>query len=277
MKKLYLLLMFSLPSICYGQFNFQQKYMEAENAIKENKIEEAYLKLKELEQELPQTDSLYVYVLWNQVQVVTHLEQAARLNQDFEKSLRYGLEALEFIKMGTLFFDDEFGKREFFMIKNLVVSNVALGRYEEAKRYKEKLYLYYGEGRLPEGIDEYFNIDYFKWGDKNVWGYEWYAELPKDRFSSSFTKVVYYVYSTLEDGSDDQQLYRLHVLMFHGEDASFDYVLTKYLDTAQDESHGTLYAYTYNEEIDFEKLHKDVIRVLEGKAQADFEKLLETR
>ncbi len=108
-------------------------------------------------------------------------------------------------------------------------------------------------------------------------GYEWYAELPKDRFSSSFTKVVYYVYSTLEDGSDDQQLYRLHVLMFHGEDASFDYVLTKYLDTAQDESHGTLYAYTYNEEIDFEKLHKDVIRVLEGKAQADFEKLLETR
>lgn len=107
MKKLYLLLMFSLPSICYGQFNFQQKYIEAENAIKENKIEEAYLKLKELEQELPQTDSLYVYVLWNQVQVVTHLEQAARLNQDFEKSLRYGLEALEFIKMGTLFFDDE--------------------------------------------------------------------------------------------------------------------------------------------------------------------------
>lgn len=276
MKKFSVLLLFSLSLVfCYGQANFQQKYIDAENLIRENKIEDAYLKFKELEQELPQTDSLYGYALWNHVQIVTHLEQSSRLEQNFEKSLRYGLEALELIKIGKVLFDDEFVKREAFMVKNLVVSNVGLGRYEKAKEYKSKLYQLYKEDTLPEGIDEYFNFDYFKWEDKNIWGYEWYADLPKDRMSSSFTKIVYYVYSTLPDGSDDQQLFRLHVLMFHAEDGPFDYVLTKYLDTAQNEPQGTLYAYTYNEDIDFEKLHEDVIRVLEGKAQSDFELMLE--
>ena len=111
--------------------------------------------------------------------------------------------------------------------------------------------------------------DFFKFEDKNIWGYEWFADLPKDRYSSSFTKVIYYVYSTNPDGSDKDQLYRLHVLMFHGANENFDYVLTKRLEKATEETSGTLYSYTYKEDIDFEKLKNDVKEVLKGNLQPD--------
>ncbi|MVO08339.1 hypothetical protein GOQ30_04065 [Flavobacterium sp. TP390] len=121
---------------------------------------------------------------------------------------------------------------------------------------------------LSEGIDEYFNYDFFKWEDKNVWGYEWFHELPDNRYSSSFTKVVYYVYSTNPDGTDKDQLYRLHVLMFHGDNKNFDYILTKRLETASEgEISGSLYSYTYKKDIDFEKLKKDIKEVLKGNLQ----------
>jgi hypothetical protein len=83
--------------------------------------------------------------------------------------------------------------------------------------------------------------------------------------------VVYYVYSTNPDGTDKEQLYRLHVLMFHklDENTPFDYVLTKRLETATNEKSGTLYAYTYKENIDFKKLEADIREVLKGNYQPD--------
>lgn len=272
MKKL--LLLFCIPIFAYGQTNYLQKYIFADSLIQNNKIEEAYLELKQLEQQLSQSDSLYLNVLWYQVQITTVLEQDFRMAQDFEKSLQYGIESRELIRKGKELFGESFAEKEAFMIKNIIVSNFGLKKYSEAQKYKNLLYEAYKEKTLPQGIDVFFNFDYFKWGDKNIWGYEWYAELPEDRFSSSFTKVVYYVYSTNPDGSDNEQLYRLHLLMFHATDAKFDYVMTKYVDAAKNEPQGTLYAYTYNKDIDFEKLHNDVIRVLEGKSQSDLEMIL---
>ncbi|MFV0467437.1 MAG: hypothetical protein ACK5MK_00755, partial [Dysgonomonas sp.] len=223
---------------------------------------------------VPQTDTLYSYILWYQTEITTYLESINRMSENFESSRKYGLEALELIRKGKDIFDDAFAMREAFMIKNIIVSNFGLGKYDDAKQYKDLLYKAYQDKTLPEGIDEYFNFDYFKWEDKNIWGYEWYAELPKDRFSSSFTKIVYYVYSTNPDGSDNEQLYRLHVLMFHSNQASFDYVMTKYLDEAKDEISGTLYAYTYKEDINLEKLHNDVIEILKGNIQPDTKQVI---
>lgn len=273
MKKL-LLLLLCIPALASGQTDFRREYILADSLIQNSKIEEAYPKLNQLEQQIPRTDTLYNYVLWYQIEIATHLENKYRMAEDFESSLKYGLEALELIKKGITIFYGNFADREAFMIKNLVVSNFGLKRYDEAQQYKDLLYKAYKEAWLPEGIDEYFNFDYFRWEDKNIWGYEWYAELPKDRFSSSFSKVVYYVYSTNSDGSDKDQLYRLHVLMFHGSDAPFDYVMTKRLDVAENEVSGTLYAYTYKENIDFEKLHNDVIEILKGNLQPDTKRVI---
>ncbi len=274
MKKILFFLLLCTPLFTYSQTAFIQEYVLADSLIRSNKIEEAYPMLKKLEQQVPSTDTLYNYVLWYQIQIGTHLENKYRMAQDFESSRKYGLEALELIRKGTKIFYGNFADREAFMIKNLVVSNFGLKRYDEAQEYKDLLYKAYKEAWLPKGIDEYFNFDYFKWEDKNIWGYEWYAELPEDRFSSSFSKVVYYVYSTNPDGSDKDQLYRLHVLMFHGSNVPFDYVMTKRLDVAKDEVSGTLYAYTYKENIDFEKLHKDVIEILKGNLEPDTKRVI---
>ncbi len=269
MKRIALLFIVLIPLLGYGQDEFLSKYQEAENLIQSNELDAAFSQFKELENSLPQEDTLYNYALWYKVMLASYLEETNRFQEKFDKSLALGLEALDGIEKGKDVFDDEFAKNKYFMIKNITVSNYGLGNFEEGKKWKEKMYQAKEKGELPEGIDEYFNFDFFKFEDKNIWGYEWYADLPEDRFSTSFTKVVYYVYSTNEDGSDKDQLYRLHVLMFHGNGQNFDYVMDKRLETAEGEVAGTLYAYTYNEDIDFQKLQNDVKEVLKGNLQPD--------
>ena len=273
MRNLFFLLLFS-PVLIYGQeqVRYSREYHQADSLIQTGEVEKGYQILKLLETQVKESNKLYNNILGYQIEVVTFLERESRMNEDFETSLKYSLEALNLIEKGKKIFkkfDKNFADREPFMIKNVGVSYFGLKKYEEAKKYKEWLYKAHKQKKLPEGIDEYFNFDYFRWEDKNIWGYEWFAELPKNRFSSSFTKVVYYVYSTNPDGSDKDQLYRLHVLMFHGNDQPFDYVMTKRLETATNEVSGTLYAYTYKKDIDFEKLHNDVIEILKGNLQPD--------
>jgi len=271
MKKVNLLILLLIPIIGFGQNDYLLKYQKAESLLQANKIDTAFVKFNELEKSLAKNDTLYEYALWYKVATATHLQEVCRYQEKFEKSLKYAKEALDGIEKGIEIFDEDFAKRKYFMVKNIIVANFGLGNFEEGKKWKKILYKAKEQQQLPDGIDQHFNFDFFKFEDKNIWGYEWYAELPKDRFSSSFTKAVYYVYSTNSDGSDKDQLYRLHVLMFHNIDPSnkIDYVLTKQLETAKNETAGTLYAYTYKEDIDFEKLQNDVKEVLKGLRQAN--------
>lgn len=274
MKKISILILCILPMVGFCQKTTLESYHEAQRYIQTDQIDSAYYKFKLLEESIPKSDTLYEHAVWYRTMTASHLEEVARYQEDFETSLKYGLDALEGIKKGKFMFADNFASREFFMVKNIIVSHYGLGNFKEGKAWKDKMYTAQKDSLLPEGIDQYFNFDFFKMGDKNVWGYEWFAPLPKDRFSSSFTKVVYYVYSTNPDGSDKEQLYRLYVLMFHGNQKNFDYVLTKRLTDAapKGEFSGTLYQYTYKEDIDFEKLKKDVKEVVSGnmKSLEDF-------
>lgn len=249
-----------------AQTEVVKKYQAADKLLQEDKIAEAYRAFKELEPKCDKKDTLYSYILWYYTNAVSLLEKAFRDNQRFDSSLHYELEALKVIEMGKPFFDEKYASREYFMTKNIVVSYFGLGQLENAKKYKDMLYKAYAEKKLPKGMDEYFNFSYFRWEDKNVWGYEWFEELPENTLEKSFSKIVYYVYSTNVDGTDKDQLYRLHVLMFHKIDNStkFDYVLTKRPETAQNEVSGTLYAYTYNKDIDYKKLQADIREVLKG-------------
>ena len=229
----------------------------------------AYILFKDIEPVCDKKDSLYLDILWYYTNSVTLLEKDFRDQEQFDSSLHYGLEALQMIDKNKVFFDETFSSRTYFMTKNIVVSYFGLGQLENANKYKAILYNAYKDKKLPKGLDEYFNFSFFKWEDKNVWGYEWYEDLPEDRFSKSFSKIVYYVYSTNTDGSDKDQLYRLHVLMFHSLDTKnkIDYVLTKRLETAKNEISGTLYAYTYSKDIDYKKLQNDIKEVLKGNYQ----------
>ncbi len=264
MRKITLIISSLVCLTAFSQTNLLSEFQKANILLQTNNIDSAYVKFKDLEKTLPKNDTLYLHSLWYYTMTVSELERDNRLKEKFDKSLSFGLEALEAIEKGINYFDDEFAKRKYFMIKNIIVSHFGLGKFEEGKKWKEKLYLAKSKNELPEGLDEYFNFDYFTYNNKNIWGYEWFAALPKDRFSSSFSKVVYYIFSTDENGADKDQLYRFQVLMFHGSNMKFDYVLTKRLETAQNEFSGTLYAYTYNENIDYPQLQLDIKEILKG-------------
>ena len=169
------------------------------------------------------------------------------------------------------FIDKGVVEKKYFMYKNLVVGYFDKEVIDKAKKYQELLYKAYKKEELPEGINHYYNFEFVKLDDKNIWGYEWFEKIPKDRFSASFSKIVYYIYSTNPDGTDKDELYRLHVLMFHTNDKSikFDYVLTKRIETATEEVGGTLYSYTYSDPIDIMKLRQDIREVIIGNSEPD--------
>ncbi len=273
MKKIILSALVVFPIIGFSQNDFLKDYQKAEQFLETKEIDSAFTLFTQLENDLKKEDSLYKIALWYTTTIASYLEETYRLQEQFEQSYLYGISALKSIEKGKPLFDEKFAEREYFMVKNIGVSCYGLGNFEEGKKWKERMYTAKKKKLLPEGIDQFFNYDFFKYKNKNVWGYEWYAELPKNRFSSSFTKVVYYVYDTNPDGSDKDQLYRLHVLMFHGDAKEFDYVLDKRLETASEEVSGTLYSYTYKEDIDFEQLQKDIKEVLKGNLNPDTKRI----
>jgi hypothetical protein len=250
--------------VTFGQTEILKKYQNADSLLQAHYYSEAYNILKEIEPKCDKKDTLYNYILWYYIGATSELEKQNRTSEKFDKSLQYGLEALSLIENGEKFFDKEFAAREFWMHKNLIVSYFGLGQLDKAKKHRDFLYKSYKKNKLPEGIDGYFNFDFFKLNDKNIWGYEWYPKLPKDRFSSSFTKIVYYVYSTNPDGSDKDQLYRFHVLMFHQDrkNSKFDYLLERQIETDEATISGSYYQYTYKEDIDYKKLKDDIKEII---------------
>lgn len=273
MKIKLILLLFFISGNTFAQNNFLEEYYEAEKLIHTQEIDLAFSKFKDIEQRISKNDTLYEYALWFTIGTAMYLEEVNRLDEKFEKSLEFGLEALDGIEKGDGIFGDEFMENKYFMIRNIMISHYGLDDFEQGKKWKDKLYKAKENELIPDGIDTYFNYDFFTFEDKNIWGYEWFEALPKDRFSTSFTKVVYYVYSTNPDGSDKDQLYRLHVLMFHGNNENFDYVLDKRYETETEDVSGTFYAYTYQENIDFKKLKHDVKEILKGDLQPDTKRI----
>jgi tetratricopeptide (TPR) repeat protein len=263
-RKILFFLTLTLTINSFGLNNVLEKYIKADSLLKINNVLEAYKIYKEIIPQIDKKDTLYNYVIWYYISTASTLENIYKWKGDYKNSLSFGLEALKLIKENKKYFNKKFADKEQWMYKNIIVSYFGLEQIDKANKYKKKLYKGYKEKTLPDGIDKCFNFDFFKFKDKNIWGYEWYPELPDDRFSCSFTKVVYYVYSTTNDGSDKDQLYRFHVLMFHQDkkNAEFDYLLERQIETDNASISGSYYQYTYKKDIDYKKLKADVIEIL---------------
>lgn len=223
---------------------------------------EAYQYAKQRWQGLPADKSrTYKDATFDYYRTAYMLEMAYRYQENFEEALKLDEEMQTLMKPET----------DYFAIRNKIVCYSGLGNYKKAAENRALLYKAHKKNKLPCEYElcHYYNFDFFKIDTLNIWGYEWYDELPKNRFSTSFTKVVYYVYSTNPDGSDKDQLYRLHLIMFHGTDMPFDYIMTRYISTENGEIRGSMYEYTYKENIDYEKLHNDVIEIVKGGKKTD--------
>ncbi len=272
MKFSLLFLVAFVPTILFGQVDYTDSIEAGYSFLENNQLAKAYSHYNRLERSIPESDSNYIYAAYYLIQLAADLEKGFRMNEEFMRSLELANRGEALLNKNVDFFDQDFMKRLPFQIKNQVVAYSGLKEYDKAQLAREKMYQLHQLDSLPEGIDEFYNFDFFTFDTLNIWGYEWFADLPEDRFESSFTKVVYYVYSTDDSGQDKAQLYRLHVLMYHGMSDKFDYVLTKRIEEAKNERGGTLWCYTYKEDIDFAKLQADIKRILAGELNPCLEK-----
>lgn len=219
--------------------------------------EEAYQYAKQRWQSLPSgKNQAYKDAIIDYYRTAEMLEMYYRYQENFKEALKLNDEMLALKKPKT----------DYFAICNMVVCYSGLEDYDKAAENRAVLYKAYKKKKLPCEYElcHYYNFDYFKMDTLNIWGYERYDKLPKNRFSTSFTKVVYLVYSTNPDGSNKDQLFRLHLIMFHGTDIPFDYIMEKHISTENGEWRRSMYQYTYKENIDYKKLHNDVIEIVKG-------------
>ena len=262
MRKVFVLLaIFALIAVdVYAQSDPHERHIDS--LCQSGLFDEAYRYAKQRWQGLPADKSrTYKDATFDYYRTAYMLEMAYRYQENFEEALKLNEEMLALMKPET----------DYFAIRNKIVCYSGLGNYKKAAENRALLYKAHKKNKLPCEYElcHYYNFDFFKIDTLNIWGYEWYDELPKNRFSTSFTKVVYYVYSTNPDGSDKDQLYRLHLIMFHGTDMPFDYIMTRYISTENSERRESMYNYTYNENIDYEKLHNDVIEIVKGGKKTD--------
>lgn len=264
MKKIFILLLITITLIpigdAFAQSNPDKRHIDS--LCQAGRYEEAYQYAKQRRQSLsPDKSQAYKNATADYYGTVYLLEMIYRYQEKFEEALTLNEEMLALMKPKT----------DYFAIRNKIVCYSGLGNYEKAAENRALLYKAYKKKKLPCEYElcNYYNFDFFKMDTLNIWGYEWYDELPKNRFSTNFTKVVYYIYSTNPDGSDKYQLYRLHLLMFHGTDMPFDYIMTRYIPTENGEMRNSMYDYTYKENIDYEKLHNDVIEIVKGSKKTD--------
>jgi hypothetical protein len=266
-KRLTILLLLSYSAVAYAQYDIIMQYRRADSLLQADNALEAYKILRRIEPVTNKKDtSLYPHVIFDYTVAVSMLEADARMNENWKFSISYALEALGVIKKGKEYFEGEYAEREYWMYKNIIVAYFGLGYPEKAREYQDKLYLAYKMHKLPAGLDEYYNFEFFKWNGLHVWAYEWYPELADMKENDGYSKIVYYVYNTNPDGTDKDQLYRIHVQKLTKADATIkpDYVLNKQLETATGETSGFLYAYTYRSPINYNKLRADIRQVLKG-------------
>ena len=243
----------------YAQKDLHEQHIDSLWKIAQ--FEEAYQYAKQRCLSLPANKSqAYKDAIIDYYRTTEMLETYYRYQENFKEALKLNDELLA-LKHNV----------DYSAIRNKIVCYSGLGDYEKAAENRALLYKAYKKKKLPceHELCHYYNFDFFTIDTLNIWGYEWYDKLPKNRFSTSFTKVVYYVYSTNPDGSEKDQLYRLHLIMFHGKDMPFDYIMEKHISTENGEWRRSMYQYTYQENIDYEKLHHDVIEIVKENKKTD--------
>ncbi len=251
--------------------DISQMVSSADSLAEKKHFSEAISIYKKIEANIKHDDSLYSHYVYNYATALYFLSYNLLQENKFEKLLDNSFRYLDFTENNLMSTKLHYVKQmalelhymKYWVYKNIVVASNDLKKLELLKKYRKLLYDGYRASELPPGIDEYYNFQKTIVDNKNVWGYEWFEELPKDRNSKSFSKHVYYVYSRNEDGTDKDQLFAIHTVMFHKLDEGPDYVLTKRTYTE-----GGIVSETttevFNEPVNLDELYEAVEKVIKG-------------
>lgn len=265
MKKI-LIFCFALICVSSRAQTNTELLTQAEDYLDNKSFGNAIAIYEKLLPKISQRDSLYQNFVGGYAAALYLNGHELVFDDKYEALLDNSEKYLKFFAKHSDMLPEEVHSLKYVAYKNIVVAAYGLGKEKLFEEYKRKLYEGYKMEELPKSLNGYFNFHKTVYDGKNIWGYEWFEELPEDRNSRSFTKQVYYVYSRDENGRDKDQLFTLHTIMFHklsDDDKTADYILTKKTYTEDKEISETLTAY-YFDPVDYKKLYEDVKEVIDG-------------
>lgn len=276
MKQLTIILtiLFTVPTLTFGQTT--QKKLQEANAYLDKQDYVNSLKLfRELHTQVTHDDTAFSVVAYGLCASLFYTLLDIKEKEDWRTTADLSKEFIKVLEDDKDFIPEGLQEKKYWAYKDLVVAYFGLGQREKAKPFQQKLYDSYEKKQLPEGIDQYYNFEKFVYNDQNVWGYEWFEELPKDRNSRSFSKIIYYIYSRDSVGGDKEQLFTLQTVMVHKfKENEPDYVLTKRTYSKNNEQSETIWTYTFENPIDYEKLHNAIIEFLKGGIRTDTKSII---
>lgn len=269
-----LTMLFTVPNLTFGQTS-KQKIQEA-NEFLDNKDYVNSLKLfRELHNQVSRKDTTFNDIAYGLSASLFYTLLDIKANDDWKTTADLSIEFIKVLEDDKDFISEGLQEKKYLAYKDLVVAYFGLGQRDKAKPYQQKLYDAYKKKQLPEGIDQYYNFEKFVLNNQNVWGYEWFAQLGDKEAEGSFSKQVYYIYSRDSVGGDKDQLFTLETVKVHKfKKDEPDFVLTKRVYDKKQEQSETIWTYTFDNPIDYEKLHKAIVEFLKGGVKTDTKSII---
>jgi hypothetical protein len=275
-KLILLLFPIFLSNVAIGQ-STDELLQKADSAYFDHKQYETALNLyKEIKRQLKPTDRDYGYAVDKVARALFYLQQQNKENHT--KSIDFSKQFIDLADKEGSHINPEILSKKYFMYKNIISGYFGLGQRVKAKPFQDTLYQAYKNKQLPEGIDNFYCFEKFVYNNQNVWGYEAFAQLGDKEAEGSFSKHVYYIYSRDSEGDDKNELFTLQTVKVHKLKGSEpDFVLTKRAKTNEQEVSGTIWKHTFNNPIDYEKLHNAVVEILKGGVQPDTKSVIQLK
>lgn len=246
----------------------------------EGQVDKGYVIIDSLLKKVDKKDTLYNYVLYMAGAMTAKLSMECTFSQRWKEGISYSNTFLTLYNDNKEFFDTQLEGRLYWVYKNLLVASRALKLNSAFDKYRKVLYAAYKKGGLlPDPLDQYFNFEFFKWEGCNVWGYEWYPEIGDPETKGSYSKHVYYIYSTKPNGDDDKQLFTLQTVKIHKIDNSVkgDYVLTFRRYSENGDYSKTHWKAVFKAPVDYDKLHDAVVDYLDTIIKPQLSEFLEDK
>ncbi len=206
----------------------------------------------------------------DQVCMIYHAKRMdLRQEGKHKEAIKYLEEALKYIEQEKAYIRPFWNKENrYYFLEELVINYFALGEYAAAKKYQFELYQMHYKKELPKNNQGFYTIDQFIYEGKLVTGFEYFAKLGDPNNKISFAKVIYEVVETDEKGNPDKLAFELQVLGIHKRNPNDpnvpDYYLSKLMPGPSKEMSGIIHEFSYNRVIDYDKLKKDIDKVLKG-------------
>jgi hypothetical protein len=253
-----------------GQASQQKKLQEAYAYLDKKDFANSLKLFQELHTQVARNDRSFADVALGLSSSLYYTLLDVMKKNDWKATVDLADRFLKVLKDDETFLDPAVLGKKVWAYKDLIVAYFGLGQRDKAKPYQDLLYQAYKEKQLPDGIDRSYNFEKFVYNDLNVWGYESYAELKDQEAGRSFSKHVYYIISRDDEGNDKEQLYTLETVRVHKlKDDLPDYVLTKKTSSEENVKNETYWTFTFNDPVDYEKLHQAILALLKGGVSPD--------